>query len=301
MSPNTSVAHRPPRWRTYLTLGRVSNLPTVWTNCVAASLIATGRLEPVGIVVAVLALSMFYVGGMFLNDAFDRTYDATHRPERPIPTGDITAREVFVAGFGLIALAELSLVIPSLWSDQVLDTEALAWGLALTLLIIYYNYSHKSDPLSPVVMALCRVMVYFTAAALAGTAMAGPVMAGAGMLAAYLIGLTYVAKQENLSRIENSWPIVFIAVPFLYHLARPGLDVGSLLWVGFLGWVVFSLSFLYRSERRSIPRAVVGLIAGISLLDGLAIASTGAGLPFVILGVVGFALTLSFQRFIPGT
>ena len=301
MSSETPSAVRPPRWKIYLTLGRVSNLPTVWTNCVAASLLATGRLDPIGIVVATLALSVFYVAGMFLNDAFDRKYDAIHRPERPIPGGDITATEVFAMGFGLIVVAELSLAIPSLVSEQALDIEALVWGLALIVLIVYYNYGHKADPLSPVVMALCRVMVYFTAASLAGTAMTRPVMFGAGILAAYLIGLTYVAKQENLSRIQSSWPIVFIAIPFLYHLGHLDLDVGSLLWVGFLGWVVFSLSFLYRTDGHSIPRAVIGLIAGISLMDGLAIASIGAGLPFVTLGILGFILTLSFQRFIPGT
>ena len=51
-----------------------------------------------------VALSLFYVGGMFLNDAFDRDFDAQHRPDRPIPSGQVTARQVFGWGFGLLAL-----------------------------------------------------------------------------------------------------------------------------------------------------------------------------------------------------
>ena len=46
-----------------------------------------------------VALSLFYVGGMFLNDAFDREFDARSRPDRPIPSGQISGTSVF--GFGL--------------------------------------------------------------------------------------------------------------------------------------------------------------------------------------------------------
>ena len=145
-------------------------------------------------------------------------------------------------------------------------------------------------------------MVYMTAGALALTSLDGPPLPAALLLAAYLIGLTYVAKQENLASIGSSWPVAFIAIPFLYHLTQFGMTrVGAVLWIGFLAWVLYSLSFVYRKQGRSIPRTVVGLIAGISLLDGLAIASTGAPAVFVGLAVAGFFLTLAFQRFVPGT
>src|SRR5262245_25196238 len=93
-----------PRWRTYLALGRVSNLPTVWTNALAGMALA-GALVSVGTAVALgLVLTLFYVGGMFLNDAFDREIDRVERPERPIPSGRISAAAVFRIGFGLLAL-----------------------------------------------------------------------------------------------------------------------------------------------------------------------------------------------------
>ena len=79
------------KWRTYLRLGRVSNLPTVWTNVLAGIVLAGGPLEPGTLAALVVALSLFYVGGMYLNDAFDRTIDARERPERPIPSGLISA------------------------------------------------------------------------------------------------------------------------------------------------------------------------------------------------------------------
>ena len=49
-----------------------------------------------------------------------------------------------------------------------------------------------------------------------------------------------------------------------------------------------------------MPRAVVSLIAGIALLDAIFIASEGYA-PAGLAAVGGFALTLLFQRFVPGT
>src|SRR5262245_4430850 len=91
------------RWAVYLQLGRVSNLPTVWTNVLAGTLL-TGVPVDAGVLgVLLVSLSLFYVGGMYLNDAFDRHIDARERPERPIPSGRASVQEVFGIGFGMLA------------------------------------------------------------------------------------------------------------------------------------------------------------------------------------------------------
>ena len=72
---------------TLLKLGRVSNLPTVWTNVLAGTVLAGGAPLSAATGIVVLAMSMFYIGGMFLNDYCDRTIDALERPRRPIPAG----------------------------------------------------------------------------------------------------------------------------------------------------------------------------------------------------------------------
>lgn len=290
-----------PRWKSYLLLGRVSNLPTVWTNGLAAAFLAAPQPDSGVVVVGAMALSAFYIGGMFLNDAFDRGYDRTYRSERPIPSGDVSTREVFAVGFGLLVLGETLLALPGMMAGQSPDGEALAWGGALAGLIVYYDYRHKNNPLSPVLMALCRVMVYTTGAALADTAFDADVAVGAMLLALYLIGLTYVAKQENLDALSNAWPLAFIALPFAARarlLSQPG---GAVLWVAFLAWVVYAVSFLYRKSGRTIPRAVIQLIAGISLLDALALVAIAAPLWTVAAAAAGFGLTLALQRYVPGT
>ena len=93
--------------RDALVLGRVSNLPTVWANLLAAvALAGTAIGTDLGVGVGLLlflAYTLFYVGGMYLNDAFDARIDAKERPERPIPAGRVTSGEVYLAGFGMLA------------------------------------------------------------------------------------------------------------------------------------------------------------------------------------------------------
>ena len=62
------VALRAPSAHTLLRLGRVSNLPTVWTNVIAGATIANTAATLVDVAVVGLAMTAFYAGGMYLND-----------------------------------------------------------------------------------------------------------------------------------------------------------------------------------------------------------------------------------------
>ncbi len=71
---------------TLLLLGRVSNLPTVWSNCLAGWLVAGGG-EVRSLLWLSLGATFHYLSGTYLNDAIDAQFDAQHRRERPIPSG----------------------------------------------------------------------------------------------------------------------------------------------------------------------------------------------------------------------
>jgi hypothetical protein len=283
----------------YLLLGRVSNLPTVWTNTLAGSVLAGADVGPGRLALLALAFSLLYTGGMYLNDAFDRESDARERPERPIPSGRIGAGPVFAIGFGLLAAGVL--VVSTAAAGPAGGRAAVWSGLLLAGVIIAYDAWHKANLLSPVVMGLCRVLIYVTAALAVAGGVRSAVWSGAAVLMSYLVGLTYVAKQENLTEVRHLWPLAFLGVPFLYAWpALLGAGVGAVLYLGFLGWVAYAVAWLVRRGRRDIRRAVVSLIAGITLLDALLIA--GAGDPArAAWAVLGFALTLVLQRWVPGT
>jgi hypothetical protein len=272
-----------------LRLGRVSNLPTVWTNVLAGIVLAGADPASALVIPVLLGASLLYVGGMYLNDAFDAEIDARHRSSRPIPAGLVQRQTVFRAGFGMLAAGVLLFLLGG-WGAGLA-------ALVLAALIVLYNWHHKANPLSPVVMGLCRFMVYVAA----GVALAGDApWLGAALLLSYLIGLTYAAKQEHLNELGSAWPLACLALPLAYGITLLGTGwLTVLIWLGLAAWVLWALSFLFR-QPRVVPRAVVSLIAGISLLDALL--CVGSGAPGVaMLCVAGFALTLALQRVVPGT
>src|SRR5947208_1154584 len=106
-----SVSHRSQQaeWRALFVLGRVSNLPTVWSNCLAGWWL--GGAGPLWkLLLLCFGTACLYIGGMFLNDAFDVEFDRQHRHERPIPSGAIDLEAVWKWSFGWMLLGLGSLV-----------------------------------------------------------------------------------------------------------------------------------------------------------------------------------------------
>lgn len=285
----------------YLRLGRVSNLPTVWTNVMAGVVLAGGRPELRLLVLLWAALSCFYVGGMFLNDAFDREVDARERPERPIPSGRISVGEVYGVGYVLLALGILLLAMESFLFGGRRSWAPAGAGAMLAVAIVLYDAWHKGNPLSPLLMAVCRMLVYVIAALAVTPRLGAQVVGAAVVLLAYLIGLTAVAKQENLKEPKNLWPLPFLFAPFVYTAkAATRSGAGAALYAGFLAWVLSAIFLLAVKKPKQIGRAVVRLIAGISLLDALFIAGAG-DVAAALVATVGFATTLAAQRYVKGT
>jgi UbiA prenyltransferase family len=284
-----------PSLSTLLRLGRISNVPTIWTNVLAGSMIAGGSVHADGIALILIAMTAFYVGGMYLNDFFDRVVDARDRPGRPIDAGEIHANTVLLIGFGLLALG-----IALLMS---FGPRATLCGILLAGAIVLYDVWHKGNTLSPILMGLCRALVYIgTGVAVTGS-VSNALLIGAAALACHVAGITYAAKQESLDRVGNLWPLVLLAVPLL--VALPALFNGWITLVAFIlllaADAVAIRLLVKRPSRGAVPLAVSGLIAAICLVDALAITSAGGGILIIAICALGYPLTRLFQRAIPGT
>ena len=278
---------------TLLRLGRVSNLPTVWTNALAATALAGG--DPLGprAALAVLAMTLFYVGGMYLNDAFDRGIDARERPGRPIPAGEIAASSVFGIGFGLLGAGLVRMAL--------CGTAAHAPALALAAVLVFYDMRHKGNPFSPVVMSLCRHLVYVGAAAATVGAVPAAVWAAGLAMAAHVAGLTYAAKQEALDRVERLWPLAVLALPLIVGaIAIPGSWWAAAFWLALAAadWLAVD-GLRRRAAPGAVPAAVAALIAAISLVDALLVAPVSPAA--ALLCLAGYAATRLAQRVVPGT
>jgi lipid-A-disaccharide synthase-like uncharacterized protein len=279
--------------RTYLILGRTSNLPTVWSNCLAGWWLGGGgnlkRLPWL-----FLGTTLLYLGGMYLNDAFDADFDSQFRRERPIPSGVIPLKQVWQIGIGMLVAGIICLALMGKTTGIL--------AVLLTLCILAYDVVHKLITFSPVLMASCRFFLYLVAASIATQGVSGRSVWSAFALAGYIVGLSYIARKESTRGALRYWPILFLASPIILAaiINRGPYQNPALLLSVVLGlWVARSLRYTLWSPERNIGRTVSGLLAGIVWVDLLAVADVSK--PFAGVFILLFFAALLFQRFVPAT
>jgi len=279
-------------------LGRVSNLPTVWSNVFAGVVLGGAGVAPLAVFIALLAMSLVYIAGMFFNDVFDADFDRQNRPDRPIPAGEAnsTSVKIWASAMMLVALLLLGIDV----SASAIETwYPLFCGLLLCALVLLYDAWHKANPFGPLIMGLCRGMVYVTVAVSVFPRFSPQLIIAACCLTAWVLGLTMVAKGKNvfaglivLGAAANV-VIFFVAGNELGWQASTILSIVSVM-------LIYAFVYLCRDGRYWNP--VTMLIAAISLLDAMVIVSvtgTFQGLAMAAAGM--FFVTLALQRLIEGS
>jgi len=320
-----------PMFRAWLELARISNLPTVWTNVTAAWLLAGGPWVDARLGWLILAGSLLYTGGMIVNDAADLKFDREHRKERPIPSGKIGVLTAWGVGLGMILLGG--------WVGIRYTTVSFPLMAALVLAIIAYDLYHKPWPGAVWVMGSCRVLLFCMAGSAVipdlmtskGDLICPAYTLGLNMLhdmpravwimgltlGAYIVGLTMVARMEAKGASVSPWR-AFFAKALLYAPA----PVATAFWLSRANWrlipllgdltplaplpfillfiaMVFHATRVMRRGGPDIGRAVGILLAGIAVVDALAVMQVSLRLAcgFVLLAPV---LRL-WQRWIAAT
>jgi heme O synthase-like polyprenyltransferase len=283
-----------PALRTLLILGRVSNLPTVWSNCLAGWWLGGGKNYG-SLPLLLIGVSALYTGGMFLNDAFDSEFDRARRPSRPIPSGQITREQVWLWSFEFLAIGALALAVISKTCGIL--------ALALLTSIILYDAIHKAIVASPWLMGLCRFWIYVIAGAVGANHLDGNSIWCGFALAFYVVGLSYVARRESFRGPVPYWPLIFLAAPIvLAQLLDNGRTRGNaiLLSIILALWIARCVRTIFQREEVNVGKIVSGLLAGIVFVDWLAVAAycpKWLGAVFIIL----FCATLLLQKFVPAT
>jgi len=237
---------------------------------------------------------LLYVAGMYFNDAFDATFDRQHRPERPIPSGAISVTAVWQWGFVWLCGG-----LACVWH---LGTTPAILATLLSAAIIVYDVVHKIFAFSPILMAACRFLLLLLAASIASDGVTGLAVWSALVLAAYVIGLSFIAQRESTHMALRYWPAIFLLLPIgLAAIVNTGPFQRSalILVLVLLIWMARCLYFAFWSAQRNIGRVVSGLLAGIALVDALAVVP---GAPWAVTAFAAlFLLALVFQKFVPAT
>lgn len=302
-------------FRALFELSRISNLPTVWTNVLAAWILAhpsmgntsddRGWLPSAAFWTpalgwTLLGASLVYSAGMLLNDACDAVWDRDNRPERPIPSGRISLGQVW--GIGITWLVGGAALMIFLGGTSWLYTTL------LLLAIIAYDVYHKPWAGSVIVMGACRTLLYLAAGSAVG--LSRLVLDYGVLLGVYVVALTLVARAEGRGKatvLTRVLAVAFLLLPPLFQgftqysfcKGPQGLPAWTSAPIYLsCAWTLFALTKMWRGGKH-IGDAVGLLLAGIVIVDGMAI-SQFAPLPALAFCALAPLLRL-WQRWVAAT
>jgi 4-hydroxybenzoate polyprenyltransferase len=290
--------------RAFAELGRISNLPTTFTNVLVGTSIALSSQQFVlqngdaalRLVFIWIAIACFYVAGMAMNDFIDAKIDQSERPNRPIPSGRVSrsAALMFI----------IALVIVGLGICAAFSMHTLLVGMFLVALIVLYNLIHALIAASVIILGMTRGMVYVVAAIAATDSINWQILGlFAGALTTYTAAFSLIARRETHAHIGPAqWiallPPIIAAVPAI--VIRPD----GILWIIIpliltSIWLLHGARFLFIVPPR-VKDAVMAFISGICLVDALYLCLMER-LPLALIAVACCVLTVMLQRRVSGT
>ena len=139
-----------------------------------------------------LSSACLYWAGMALNDWADRDLDAVERPERPIPSGRVSARAALATAGALGAVGVAT-------SAVVGGRSALRVSVPLAALVWTYDTLAKQSPAGPVVMASNRGLDVLLGASSSPASAWEPATA----IAAHTVAVTTLSRDE----VHGSTPV----------------------------------------------------------------------------------------------
>ena len=279
---------------THLLLARASNLPTVWANVACVFLLIGGRDHCLLLSLCCLA-TLFYTGGMYLNDWADSEFDLQHRSGRPIPSGRIQRSTVLYCAITYLGVAWIA--------GLAFGFSSFISGTVLLGLIIWYDLQHKGNRWSPVLMGGCRACLYLWTALTVAGHLSLEIVVISCVIWGYVIGISLVARggfQQRGGKVVAMSSIAGLLMLGLWmHPVSLGM-AGVMLGI-FALWLSYSLRG-FGATLPSVDATVSRLLAGLVLFDLYwVVCAVDIGIAEWLLFSVLFVITLLFQMKIPAT
>ncbi|MFC3121393.1 UbiA family prenyltransferase [Agaribacter flavus] len=175
---------------------------TALSNILAASIIVSNGQISSGIVYLLGASVSLYFAGMTLNDCFDFKEDLRERPQRPIPSKQVSLKKAWSIGAILLCLGVCLSLLHSAVSAGI--------AIVLSILIILYNSVFKKGLLGSFCMASCRYLNWLLGASfpLAAYSFSEDIWQLNFLIALpiffYIAGLTFLSKQETTAQNKQA-------------------------------------------------------------------------------------------------
>lgn len=309
---------------------RIANVPSVASNVFLGYVVgiafaghhSIAHPDWHDVILACLAGILLYLSGNLANDWFDRQWDAEKRPERALPSG--TFRPASYLTFAIILAAAGTLL------GFALNRFAGGTALVIVLLIAIYTAFHKKAMWAVVPMGLCRAALYFLGF-FAFWFGINPLqwwsqerwtevipyldtvaILGLGLFS-YIAGLSLSARYEGMADAPRGPKVISLAMLVLPLAAMSCTFMRRSPLEGVYGMIPFAiwLALCLTVFRKPIPRYVSALLAGIPLVDLIAMVPLALDHPrssihsefsaFLAVPVAAFILGRALQKLAPAT
>jgi 4-hydroxybenzoate polyprenyltransferase len=235
-----------------------------------------------------------YAGGVVMNDFFDRRHDATERPERPIPSGRVSAGRAAALGLLLLAAGVTGAIAAGPASGVIAVTIAV-------LAVLYDARFKRLRAAGPAAMGLCRAFNFLLGLS------AGPVLLMrrwplAALHFAYVAAVTAVSAGEvgggtrRTGRLAFGFVTLVCIGGFIPGLFPPFRALWAAPFLVLLAWRVLpALRRAAESPGEANVRAAVksGVLALVVLDAAIAAGYAGLGYGVIVLVLLGAATVLS--------
>ena len=255
-------------WRTALQLGRVSNLPTVWSNVIAGSVACRNGAPALGDNPRCRDL-----GDVRRRHVPQRRVRQRYRCARAARTADPLRRHRHGRG-----------VRPRRRPAHRRHRRHVRNQRPCRRCRRRAGRRHPALQLAPQRQSICAVRYgVVPGAGVCGRRAGGRAHAvgdsidrGSGGPPRYVAGLTYTARLENLDRVASLWPLPLLAAPVIVALNATDFSAAAVIALAALAACgVRVAQLLRRRAQGDVGRAVGLLIAAISLNDALFATTTG--------------------------
>jgi 4-hydroxybenzoate polyprenyltransferase len=254
--------------------------------CVVVATEPYGSVPPTESMRAAAASIGLYAAGMVWNDVADRRVDAVQRPERPLPSGQVSAPAAIALGTGLIAAA-------------LLCTPALAHHVAIAVLVLAYDFVCKrSHLLGAVTMGSLRCLNLLTVASFArygviddfvvsygdaGFLMCLPrsLLTAAICYGLYIFAVTILGILEDAPSPRRSHVLLVQSIPPLAALTgiavvQGGIGLAPLLALLPIALFVRRMLRIATWDQRAIRGSMLWLLLGTMLYTALLALAAGS-------------------------
>ena len=267
----------------FLKLVRLPNAFTAIADIIAAYVIMRGvstSADVWNLLQLALASAALYLSGMAFNDIADREEDARVRPDRPIPSGQVSVGDATVCAIGLMA-GGIALA--------AIQGESFGFAVLLALSILAYDFGSKGiTVLGPITLGFCR---FFN------------VMMGAAVGLGVLSKFTLAASTHEPLAMALSIGIYAAGLTAFSAQEETGKQIRSIV----IGWTFCGAALLLAglSGRSNAGWIVLGPLTALLMYRTYELAKNGTPLAarnLVRTGVMGVCavdagLLLSFRGF----